>query len=139
MVHARWLGALLLWMAATVPAWAAQRALLVGVSELVNQPQALWLQAPRNDVMLMRNALQKHGFAATDITTLADGVSGAALPDAGGETGGVAVDIGDLINGLKRRPTKAIYPFNNARILLIWAIVRQSRRCATITLAVGSE
>ena len=80
----RWLGALLLWMAATVPAWAAQRALLVGVSELVNQPQALWLQAPRNDVMLMRTALQKHGFAASDITTLADGVNGAALPDAQG-------------------------------------------------------
>lgn len=78
----RWLGALLLWMAAAVPAWAAQRALLVGVSELVNQPQSLWLQAPRNDVMLMRQALQKQGFAEGDITVLADGVAGAALPDA---------------------------------------------------------
>lgn len=62
-------------------AFATQRALLVGVSELVNQPQALWLQAPRNDVMLMRDALQKQGFAAADITVLADGVSGAALPE----------------------------------------------------------
>jgi hypothetical protein len=62
-------------------AFAAQRALLVGVSELVNQPQSLWLQAPRNDVMLMRDALLKQGFAAPDITVLADGVSGAALPE----------------------------------------------------------
>ncbi|RST46429.1 caspase family protein [Variovorax sp. DXTD-1] len=62
-------------------ATAAQRALLVGVSELVNQPQALWLQAPRNDVMLMRDALLKQGFAASDITVLADGVGGAVLPE----------------------------------------------------------
>ena len=61
--------------------FAAQRALLVGVSELVNQPQSLWLQAPRNDVMLMRDALLKQGFAAPDITVLADGVTGAALPE----------------------------------------------------------
>ncbi|RZL65877.1 MAG: caspase family protein [Variovorax sp.] len=61
---------------------AAQRALLVGVSELAYQPPSMWLQAPRNDVLLMRQALQKHGFAASDITTLADGVSGAALPEA---------------------------------------------------------
>ncbi len=63
------------------PAFAAQRALLVGVSELVNQPPSLWLQAPRNDVMLMRDALLKQGFAAGDITLLADGVAGAALPE----------------------------------------------------------
>jgi hypothetical protein len=62
-------------------AFAVQRALLVGVSELVNQPQALWLQAPRNDVMLMRDALLKQGFAAADITVLADGVSGSVLPE----------------------------------------------------------
>ncbi|MET3497955.1 caspase family protein [Variovorax boronicumulans] len=61
--------------------FATQRALLVGVSELVNQPQALWLQAPRNDVILMRDALIKQGFAASDITVLADGVNGAALPE----------------------------------------------------------
>lgn len=64
------------------PAWPAQRALLVGVSELANQPQALWLQAPRNDVLLMRQALGRQGFAPSDITVLADGVNGAALPDA---------------------------------------------------------
>ena len=63
-------------------AQATPRALLVGVSELVNQPAALWLQAPRNDVILMRDALQAQGFAAADITVLADGVPGAVLPDA---------------------------------------------------------
>ncbi|RYY92153.1 MAG: caspase family protein, partial [Comamonadaceae bacterium] len=63
---------------------AVQRALLVGVSELAYQPQALWLQAPRNDVILMRQALLRQGFTAGDITTLADGVPGAALPEAQG-------------------------------------------------------
>ncbi|MDQ7957954.1 MAG: caspase family protein [Pseudomonadota bacterium] len=63
-------------------AGAAQRALLVGVSELANQPASLWLQAPRNDVLLMRDALARQGFAPADITVLADGVPGAALPDA---------------------------------------------------------
>jgi hypothetical protein len=61
---------------------AAQRALLVGVSELVNQPQSLWLQAPRNDVILMRDTLLRQGFAAGDISVLADGVAGAPLPEA---------------------------------------------------------
>ncbi|MEJ8849323.1 caspase family protein [Variovorax rhizosphaerae] len=77
----RWfMGALLI--AAATSAWSVQRALLVGVSELVNQPQALWLQAPRNDVALMREVLLKQGFAAPDITVLADGIEGAGLPDA---------------------------------------------------------
>ena len=77
----RFLLALVVWGAGSVAAQAAQRALLVGVSELVNQPQALWLQAPRNDVMLMRDALLKQGFGAPDIAVLADGVPGAALPE----------------------------------------------------------
>ncbi|WP_440533285.1 caspase family protein [Variovorax sp. YR566] len=73
---------LVLWLLACCTlAFATQRALLVGVSELVNQPQVLWLQAPRNDVMLMRDALLRQGFAAPDIAVLADGVSGAALPE----------------------------------------------------------
>ena len=73
----------LLLMAMTAGSAAAtQRALLVGVSELINQPQALWLQAPRNDVMLMRQALLKQGFAQGDITVLADGVAGASPPEA---------------------------------------------------------
>ncbi|WP_208512978.1 caspase family protein, partial [Variovorax paradoxus] len=77
---AQWL--LLLALTCLAPrAFATQRALLVGVSELVNQPQSLWLQAPRNDVALMRDALLRQGFGAGDITTLADGVSGAALPE----------------------------------------------------------
>jgi len=74
----------MLWacLAAATGAGAAQRALLVGVSELVNQPSSLWLQAPRNDVMLMRQALLRQGFAAGDITVVADGVDGAVLPEA---------------------------------------------------------
>jgi len=72
----------LLLLAIGSSALAAQRALLVGVSELVNQPPSLWLQAPRNDVLLMRQALQQQGFAPGDIAVVADGVSGAALPDA---------------------------------------------------------
>jgi Caspase domain len=72
---------LVLSMAAT-PSMAAQRALLVGVSELVNQPQSLWLQAPRNDVVLMRDTLLRQGFAAADISVLADGVAGTPLPEA---------------------------------------------------------
>ena len=71
-------------LAGVLAAEATPRALLVGVSELVNQPAALWLQAPRNDVVLMRDALQAQGFAASDITVLADGVPGAGLPDAAG-------------------------------------------------------
>lgn len=63
-------------------AGAVQRALLVGVSELASQPASLWLQAPRNDVLLMQEALQQHGFAASDISIVADGVPGAPLPDA---------------------------------------------------------
>ena len=75
---------LLAGLAAAGGAAAVQRALLVGVSELINQPPSLWLQAPRNDVTLMRQALQKQGFAAGDILVLADGVGGAALPDSQG-------------------------------------------------------
>ncbi len=75
------------WLVWSVSLWtfeaaAAQRALLVGVSELVNQAQSLWLQAPRNDVILMRDTLLAQGFKASDIITLADGVPGAAMPDA---------------------------------------------------------
>lgn len=65
-----------------LPAQATQRALLVGVSELVNQPPEIWLSAPRNDVLLMRRALLKQGFAPSSITLLADGVEGADLPSA---------------------------------------------------------
>ena len=77
-----WLYALLLCVAGQ--AQAVPRALLVGVSELVNQPAILWLQAPRNDVTLMRDTLLRQGFQPQDVTTLADGVAGAAQPDAAG-------------------------------------------------------
>ena len=79
--HLARLVALLLLLGSAALAQAAQRALLVGVSELANQTASLWLQAPRNDVILMRQALQQQGFAPTDITVLADGVSGAGLPE----------------------------------------------------------
>ena len=59
----------------SAPCWSASRS-------WSTSPPSLWLQAPRNDVMLMRQALQKQGFAAGDITVLADGVGGAALPEA---------------------------------------------------------
>ena len=78
----RLLAALLWLLLAGGTAAAAQRALLVGVSELANQPPALWLQAPRNDVLLMRDALLQQGFAADQVTLLADGVPGAGLPEA---------------------------------------------------------
>lgn len=68
-------------LGAGLVAGAVPRALLVGVSELVHQPQSLWLQAPRNDVRLMREALLAQGFAAQDILLAADGVPGAVLPD----------------------------------------------------------
>ncbi|MFP5473618.1 MAG: caspase family protein, partial [Gammaproteobacteria bacterium] len=77
----RRLALLLLLALAALPATAVQRALLVGVSELPFQPQNLWLQAPRNDVLLMREVLQQQGFAPADIATLADGVPGAQPPD----------------------------------------------------------
>ncbi len=65
-----------------IPAQATQRALLVGVSELVNQAPDIWLSAPRNDVLLMRRALLTQGLDPANITILADGVEGAELPSA---------------------------------------------------------
>ncbi|MEK7810837.1 MAG: caspase family protein, partial [Pseudomonadota bacterium] len=56
------------------------RALLVGVSEYPNLPQKLQLKGPRNDVVRARDVLMLRGFAQDNITLLADGVSGAALP-----------------------------------------------------------
>lgn len=56
------------------------RALLVGVSEYPNLPQKLQLKGPRNDVVRAREVLMLRGFAQDNITLLADGVSGAALP-----------------------------------------------------------
>ncbi|HYP84219.1 caspase family protein [Variovorax sp.] len=86
----RWMQALLLGAALLLAggqiqaAHAARRALLVGVSELAHQSPSLWLQAPRNDVLLMRDALQRQGFAPGEIAVLADGIDGAALPDSRG-------------------------------------------------------
>lgn len=65
----------------SLTAHATRRAVLVGVSELALQSSALWLQAPRNDVIALRSALLNQGFRNEHITVLADGVEGASSPD----------------------------------------------------------
>lgn len=79
----RWLWALLLpalLAAGAVLAAPARHALLVGVSQLPDQPAADWLLAPANDVRLMRQTLLGQGWAPASIEVLADGVAGAAAP-----------------------------------------------------------
>lgn len=62
-------------------AGAAERhALLIGVSALPALPRSAWLDGPRHDVPAMRAALLAQGFTAAHITSLADGVDGAAAP-----------------------------------------------------------
>jgi Caspase domain len=89
----------------SAPSYAVQRALLVGVSELVNQPQALWLQAPRNDVILMRDTLLGQGFKAENISVLADGVSGATLP----ETARIHDALGRILDESNAGDTVVLY------------------------------
>lgn len=59
---------------------AASRALLVGVSAYPNVAKSEWLHGPKNDVVLIRQALESRGFAPQSIRTLADQVPGAELP-----------------------------------------------------------
>ncbi|MEG0938358.1 MAG: caspase family protein [Comamonas sp.] len=61
-----------------------RHALLIGVSALLNQPRRFWLKGPVNDVALVRQSLQAHGFKPADIKTMADNAMAqpAALPDA---------------------------------------------------------
>lgn len=66
--------------AGAVLAAPARHALLVGVSQLPDQPPADWLLAPANDVRLMRQALLAQGWAPAGIEILADGVAAAAAP-----------------------------------------------------------
>ena len=55
------------------PAWAAKRALLVGVGDYTD-PRVSDLQGPPHDVAVLRDALVRHGgFADADITVLLDG------------------------------------------------------------------
>lgn len=57
-------------------------ALIVAVSEYPNLPRADWLHGPRNDALLVRQALIGSGVPGANITVLADGVEGAAsLPE----------------------------------------------------------
>ena len=60
------------------PAHAEMRALLVGVSSYPTLDKRHQLEGPRNDVRLMRELLLQRGFAAAQITLLADGLSEAA-------------------------------------------------------------
>lgn len=59
---------------------AATHALLVGVSEYPNLPAMLHLEGPRNDVAMWRDLLADRGVPAGQVTALADGLDGAALP-----------------------------------------------------------
>lgn len=80
----RWLTACLLALLLSLlagPALAARHALLVGVSELPDEPQANWLRAPHNDVLLMQRALRQRGWSPQAMHTLADGLPGAELPE----------------------------------------------------------
>jgi len=56
-------------------AHAEMRALLVGVSSYPTLDKRYQLEGPRNDVRLMREVLLQRGFAAAQITLLADGLS----------------------------------------------------------------
>lgn len=62
---------------------AAQYALLVGVSRYPELAPEHQLQAPANDVRLMREVLVQRGFEAAHIEVLADGVQGAQPPTHG--------------------------------------------------------
>lgn len=59
---------------------AERHALLVGVSTMPALPRSSWLGGPRHDVPAMRTALLAQGFTPAHITSLADGVDGAAAP-----------------------------------------------------------
>lgn len=61
----------------------ALRALIVGVSDYPNLSKDFQLEGPRNDAVRMRSVLTRRGFAPQQITVLADGVTGAALPTRG--------------------------------------------------------
>jgi hypothetical protein len=59
---------------------AEMRALIIGVSDYPTLPAFQQLQAPRNDVVRLREVLTHRGFKPQQIAVLADGVAGAGLP-----------------------------------------------------------
>ncbi|MEZ5728010.1 MAG: caspase family protein [Burkholderiaceae bacterium] len=65
---------------ASGPALAASRALLIGVSGYPSLSESQRLNGPKNDVVLIRRALESRGIAPQAIRTLADQVPGATLP-----------------------------------------------------------
>ena len=73
-------GLLGLLLSSPLPAWAANRALLVGVTGYDNLPESRQLRGPSNDAELMRGMLRDQGFAERDIITLADNLPGAESP-----------------------------------------------------------
>lgn len=67
-------------LSSPLPAWATNRALLVGVTAYDNLPENRQLHGPSNDAELMRGMLRDQGFAERDIITLADDLPGAESP-----------------------------------------------------------
>lgn len=59
---------------------AQSRALLIGVSSYPSLEEHYQLHGPRNDVQRMRQVLRQRGYAADNISVLADGVDGARPP-----------------------------------------------------------
>lgn len=72
---ARRAAAFALLLVLALPAWAENRALLIGVSAYDN-PKIRPLNGPRNDVILLWRTLQQRGFRSANIAVLAEG-----LPD----------------------------------------------------------
>jgi len=67
-------------LSSPLPAWATNRALLVGVTAYDNLPENRQLRGPSNDAELMREMLRDQGFAERDIVTLADDLPGGESP-----------------------------------------------------------
>ncbi len=70
----------LLLLLASYQAYAADYALLIGVSDYPNLPRRLWLRAPGNDVALMRELLVERGFSPDNIRQLVSRVGGDKEP-----------------------------------------------------------
>ena len=62
------------------PAWATDRALLIGVADYPGLPQRLWLRGPANDVALMRDVLLARGMRPENQRVLVSRAGGAGEP-----------------------------------------------------------
>ena len=72
--------AMLVFACGCAPCFAATHALLVGVGQYPRLAADLQLEAPANDVRLMRQVLRQRGLEASQIEVLADGVDDARSP-----------------------------------------------------------